>query len=157
MTAKARIEAKRADRAVTVPIAAVVMRPRAEVEKALEAQAKSGKDEGAAGTARAATGAQDPNPGSGASAATTGLAAADQREVVFKVVDGKTVMVPVKTGISDETDVVLLEGIAEGDTVVHGPYRTLKSMKPGEAVRKAEEKTSGDEGEDKDVVKVEAD
>lgn len=161
MTAKARIEAKRADKSVTVPIAAVVMRPAAEVEKALAGEKPPAKDEkkkpAPEGTAQAATeDAPKKDEAKPAAAATGGLASADQREVVFKVVDGKTVMVPVKTGISDETDVVLLDGIAEGDTVVSGPYRTLKKLKAGEAVRKAEEKAES-EGEEKDAVKVEAD
>jgi HlyD family secretion protein len=80
-----------------------------------------------------------------APAAKAGLAASDMSEVVLKVVDGKTVLVPVKTGISDETHVVILEGVAVGDTVVTGPYRSTKKLKDGEAVKESSGKTKDTE------------
>ena len=150
MTAKARIETKRADGAVTVPIQAVLMRPVAEVDKLLAERAKGGKGKGgtaekpAAGEAKAAEGATTGSPAAAvAPAAKAGLAASDMREVVLKVVDGKTVLVPVKTGISDETHVVILEGVAVGDTVVTGPYRSTKKLKDGEAVKESSGKATG--------------
>ncbi|MBL8952806.1 MAG: efflux RND transporter periplasmic adaptor subunit [Myxococcaceae bacterium] len=57
-------------------------------------------------------------------------------KVVF-VVDGenKTHVRRVRTGISSDTDVEVLEGLAEGDRVVEGPYRTLaKELKDGDRV-----------------------
>jgi HlyD family secretion protein len=62
------------------------------------------------------------------------------QEVVFKVVDGKALLAKVKSGLSDETSVAILEGIDEGDQVVTGPYRTVKKLEDGKAVR---EKKSG--------------
>mgnify|MGYP001044064361 CR=1 FL=1 len=168
MTAKARIEAQRADGAVTVPIAAVQMRPRREVERDLAARKKK---EGAAdaepppsGSASAADSGRGPGePGAPEAEAaaseerTKGLEATDRQEIVFKVVDGKAVVVPVRTGISDESDAVVLEGIEEGDTVVQGPYRAVKRLKDGEAVRAAGEDGAA-KGEDGDSgVKIEAD
>jgi len=155
MTAKARIETKRVERAITVPIQAVLMRPVADVEKVLRERAKGGKADPkekkpAAGEAKAAEGAAAaPSAAKGPASAAAKAASSgqDMREVVFKVVDGKAVLVPVKTGISDETSVVVLEGIAEGDTVVTGPYRAAKKLKDGDAVKEASAKGKGKDEE----------
>ncbi len=162
MTAKARIETKRADGAVTVPIQSVLMRPVAEVDKVLAARAKGDKGKAVAqekpaagGGAEAAESAdrasKGPSPGAAAPAvradSTAGLAGSDMREVVLKVVNGKAVLTPVRTGISDETHVVILEGVAAGDTLVTGPYRTTKKLKDGDAVRESTGKTKGTEGD----------
>jgi HlyD family secretion protein len=60
-------------------------------------------------------------------------------KVVF-VVDGEQKAHPrrVKTGNSSDTDFEVLEGLAEGETIVEGPYRTLaKDLKDGDPVREA--------------------
>ncbi len=47
-------------------------------------------------------------------------------EVVFVVDDADTArMIPVKTGITSDTDIEILEGLKEGQRVVSGPYRIL--------------------------------
>ena len=56
----------------------------------------------------------------------------DGSTVVFKVVDGKVVSVPVKTGLRQSAKVEIVEGLAAGDTVI-----TAGQMKvqPGMAVQ----------------------
>ena len=50
----------------------------------------------------------------------------------------------VKTGISSDTDIEILEGLAEGDEIIEGPYRTLaKDLKEGDLV---EEQQQGGKG-----------
>jgi HlyD family secretion protein len=36
---------------------------------------------------------------------------------------------PVKTGILGETEIEVLEGLGEGDEIVTGSYRTLRTLK----------------------------
>jgi HlyD family secretion protein len=48
---------------------------------------------------------------------------------------GKAKLHPVKSGISDETAVAVLEGLKDGDMVVTGPYRALRDLKNGDAVK----------------------
>jgi HlyD family secretion protein len=55
--------------------------------------------------------------------------------IVFRMVDGKAQIVPVKTGASNLSDTMILEGLAEGDVVVTGPYRVLERLKSGDAIR----------------------
>src|SRR3954464_2564922 len=58
-------------------------------------------------------------------------------KVVFVVdKDGVAQMREVQTGIASRTDVEILTGVAEGDTVVDGPYRTLaRELKEGQKVK----------------------
>ncbi|APF20716.1 efflux transporter, RND family, MFP subunit [Caldithrix abyssi DSM 13497] len=60
----------------------------------------------------------------------------DLREVVFVIKEGKAVIKPVKLGISDDTHYAVLSGLQEGDEVITGPFRVLtKTLKNGQAVR----------------------
>jgi HlyD family secretion protein len=62
-----------------------------------------------------------------------------EKDGVF-VVDGtKAVFKPVKTGVMGETDIEITEGIAEGQVIVTGSYRTLRNLKD-QALIKVESK-----------------
>jgi len=67
---------------------------------------------------------------------------------VFVVRAGKAEFVPVHTGITGVTDIEVTDGIREGDTIVTGSFKALRSLKPGAAVKidnsapKTEETTS---------------
>ena len=57
------------------------------------------------------------------------------QEVVFVVKDGKAVLTPVKTGISDFQNIEILSGVPAGATVVSGPFRAVaKTLKDGAVV-----------------------
>jgi HlyD family secretion protein len=56
-------------------------------------------------------------------------------QVVFVNVDGKARARLVRTGISDESRVEILDGLNEGETVVAGPYRVFDKLKEGRAVK----------------------
>jgi len=67
---------------------------------------------------------------------------AEIQEVVFLVKDGKAVMTPVKTGISDFQSIEILSGVQAGDQVVSGPFRAVaKTLKDGARVDIKDEKT----------------
>ena len=80
-------------------------------------------------------------------------------KVVYIFEDGKARQQRVETGISDETHVELRSGVKPGQQVVTGPYRTLRDLKDGDAVRisktsEEEDRKSGDkEGKDGDKEK----
>jgi HlyD family secretion protein len=65
----------------------------------------------------------------------------DQAEVVFVAMKGDTVrMVPIKTGIQDNTYIEILEGLKEGDEVVSGPYTVVsRKLKKGSKIQKVRE------------------
>ncbi|MFV1885263.1 MAG: efflux RND transporter periplasmic adaptor subunit [Balneola sp.] len=59
----------------------------------------------------------------------------DFRKVVFKVVNGEAVRIPVETGISDNTHIQITSGVEAGDEIVIGSYRTLsRNLKDGDKV-----------------------
>lgn len=66
--------------------------------------------------------------------------------VVFVAADGTAAQRPVETGIADTTHVEITAGLEAGEPVVVGPYRTLRDLEDGDAVRPAEE--DGEDGED---------
>jgi HlyD family secretion protein len=128
MTAKARIETERLDHAIAVPIQTVMLRPAKDLEPAAAKSADAPKKEDAA---------RKEDASKPASAGKSG----ETKECVFVVENGKAKLRSVKSGIGDETSVAIVEGLKDGETVVTGPYRALRDLKPGDAVRekKAEE------------------
>lgn len=139
MSARAEVQVAIHADALTVPIQAVV--ERTPVEAA-----------GASAGAAAATTAEP------AGARPSG----DQDEVpvAFVVDAGKVRQRPVKTGVSDATDVEVVEGLKEGERVVTGPYRSLKKLRDGDRIRIADPKADREkeaEREEDASVEVEVD
>jgi HlyD family secretion protein len=48
---------------------------------------------------------------------------------VFVVVSGKAMFRPVKTGIIGETEIEIGDGLKEGEEIVTGSYKTLRTLK----------------------------
>jgi HlyD family secretion protein len=70
----------------------------------------------------------------------TGKAKIEERDGVFVVVEGKKAAFrPVKTGIMGDTDVEIVDGLKEGEEIVSGSYKTLRTLKD-EARLKVEDK-----------------
>jgi len=70
--------------------------------------------------------------------------AGEDQAFVFLVKDGKAVRRDVKTGISSDSDQEILEGLAEGDSVVSGPFRVLRHLNEGDPVEEKEDEEEGD-------------
>ncbi|MEO7327615.1 MAG: efflux RND transporter periplasmic adaptor subunit, partial [Minicystis sp.] len=61
--------------------------------------------------------------------------------------DGAAQMRPVRTGIASRTDVEVIEGVAEGETIVDGPYRILaRELTDGQKVKELSKDGEGDKG-----------
>ena len=78
----------------------------------------------------------------------------EESEVVYVIADGEAAARVVETGISDELYVEIIDGLTDGQEVIIGPYRTLKNMHSGDAV-KIEEKKDDQEEEEEDSGGVE--
>ena len=79
----------------------------------------------------------------------------ETKECVFVVEEAKARLRVVKSGIGDETSVAILEGLKDGETVVTGPYRGLRDLKNGDAVKEKKAQDANDKGGAKAEVKVE--
>jgi HlyD family secretion protein len=53
----------------------------------------------------------------------------EEKEGVFVISYGKATFHPVKTGIIGETEIEILEGVKEGEDVVVGSYKTLRTLR----------------------------
>jgi HlyD family secretion protein len=58
-----------------------------------------------------------------------------EKEGVFTLKDGIALFRPVKTGITGTTDIEILEGLAENDDVVTGPYQVLRTLKDNTRIK----------------------
>jgi HlyD family secretion protein len=70
------------------------------------------------------------------------------RETVFVLEDGKVKLVPITTGIDDGRSTEITTGLKEGQTVITGPYKVLRTLKDGDEVKplKEEEKWQKERG-----------
>jgi len=55
--------------------------------------------------------------------------------VVYRYIDGKAVVTPVKIGPSNLTHTVILSGITEDDMIIVGPYKELESLSHDKKIR----------------------
>jgi HlyD family secretion protein len=71
-------------------------------------------------------------------AASTPVDPAKQKEEVqgvFVIRNKKAEFVPVETGIAGTTDIEVTRGLQEGDEVITGSYKILRTLKPGTSVK----------------------
>jgi HlyD family secretion protein len=59
----------------------------------------------------------------------------DSQEVVFVYQDGKALQKPVRSGVSDDKNIELLEGPSEGTLLIVRPYETLQTLRDSTPVR----------------------
>ena len=111
LNATADITTARRAHVLAVPVQAVVVR---EVDK----QGKVVDPDSGAGTER-----------EGNTVAQAAHEKGVEKDGVFVVDGDKAAFKPVKTGIMGETDIEILEGPGEGQSIVTGSYRTLRTLK----------------------------
>ncbi len=110
--------------ALSIPIQALAVRSRKQLEDAAK-QAAARKGEGAGVTLAASKPDQ-----------TTGDdAKKDDVQGVFVVRNGKVQFVQVQTGISGMTDIEVVSGLKEGDEIVTGSYKALRTLRPDTSVK----------------------
>lgn len=59
----------------------------------------------------------------------------DEVQGVFVIRNKKGIFVPVVTGITGTTDIEVLDGLKEGDEVITGSYKVLRTLRPGSSVK----------------------
>ncbi len=101
---------------ITIPIQALTIRQRGELEQ------KKGKDKSSV-QAAAPT-----NPEAQAKAK-------EEIQGVFVIRNGKAEFVPVDTGITGTTDIEITKGLKEGDEIVTGSYKILRTLRNGASVK----------------------
>lgn len=124
LSTTAKIKTAERDDVLAIPMQALAVRTRADLEEAQkEAEGKGG---GAGVTLAASKAPEGTDPKK------------DEIQGVFVVRDGKAEFVEVKTGITGITDIEVLSGLQEGDEIVTGSYRALRTLRPGARIKKEE-------------------
>ncbi len=77
------------------------------------------------------------------------LVARNKKNGVYKIEEGKTKFVEVKTGITEAMWVEITEGLEEGDLIVSGPIKTLMNLTDNQKATWKEEKSDSSAVEDK--------
>jgi HlyD family secretion protein len=114
LTATAKITTAARGNALSVPIQALTVRTHADLEPRRD-------DKGAV---QAATPQSQPKD-----------KAKEEIQGVFVIRNGKGEFVPVQTGIAGVADIEVLSGLKEGDEIVTGSYKVLRTMKPGTSIK----------------------
>jgi len=102
---------------VSIPIQALTIRRKADLEEAKTADKNAVQAAAPQGTA--SNNSKDKEDVQG----------------VFVIRKGKAEFVPVDTGIAGTTDIEVLNGLQPGDEIVTGSYKVLRTMKPGANVK----------------------
>jgi HlyD family secretion protein len=100
--------------AATIPIQALTVRTRRQLEEE-EESSKGGKGKVQAANPQALNSAKDKGK--------------EEVQGVFQLKDGRAVFVPVETGIMGQADVEVLKGIQPNDEIVSGPFSVLRTLK----------------------------
>ncbi len=141
LSAKADIEVARRPDAIAVPLGSVTVR-KWPPEPKLDRRGRRGR-RAAAHTAAAAA------DSTGAAPDSVQVERKDL-EGVFVVADGEARFRPVKLGVAGEDDFEVLGGLEEGETVVTGPFRVLRELENGDAVKTSERGDRRDANRDRD-------
>jgi HlyD family secretion protein len=115
LSVTAKIQTAQKQNVLTIPIQALAERTQKELD-----EAKNGVS------------------GSVTLAASNSDSAASQKtdiQGVFVLRNGKAEFVPVQTGITGVTDIEITGGLREGDLIVTGSYKALRTLKPGAPVK----------------------
>ena len=116
LSSTAKITTATRTNALSVPIQALTVRTRADLEQ---------KDIGK-GSVQAASPVTDASKPKDKKEEITG---------VFVIRNKKAEFVPVETGIAGTTDIEVTEGLRDGDEVITGSYKILRTIKPGTSVK----------------------
>jgi HlyD family secretion protein len=117
LSTTAKITTATRQNAVTIPIQALTIRQRGDLE-----QKPKGRDKSAVQAAAPAS------PEAKAKAK-------EEVQGVFVLHSGKAEFKPVETGITGTTDIEVTSGLKEGDEIITGSYKVLRSLRNGASVK----------------------
>jgi len=108
LNATAEITTNKKEKVLAIPIQAVVVRELSKEGKVVDPAALQASEGEPGGVPRAK---------------------GEEKEGVFVVSNGQVSFRPVKTGIIGETEIEITDGLKEGDEIVTGSYKTLRTLK----------------------------
>jgi len=123
LSATAKITTASRKDAVKVPIQAVTVRMRRELEESNDAKGKKGGGAKVETAAAAAMSEKDKEK------------AKEELQGLFVLKQGKAVFVPIEAGIMGSTDMEIVKGVNPGDEIVTGTFSVLRTLKNNTKVK----------------------
>jgi HlyD family secretion protein len=129
LSATAKIRTAEKKNIVAIPLQAVAIRTRKELDDA----EKQRQNPGSSGVTHASNSTTAP----AATSTSSAKKEKDKEEIqgVFVINNGKAEFRQVETGIVGTSDIEIIKGIKEGDIIVTGSYKTLRTMRPNSTVK----------------------
>ena len=124
LSSTAKITTAQKKNVMTVPIQALAERTKKDLD---EAARENGQNSVTLAAGR-------PVPGADGSTSSS-LEKNPEVQGVFVIRDKRAAFVPVTTGITGVTDIEVLNGLQEGDQIITGSYKTLRTLKPDARVK----------------------
>ncbi len=133
------------DQAVDYDVEITLDNPPEEIRPDLSATAKivTATRDGALSIPIIALTVREHTPISTESAPQDTTAAAEETEGVFVVVGGAAQFRPISVGIAGEEHFEVLDGLAQGDSIVAGPYQAIRDLREGTRVRAIRQQENG--------------
>jgi HlyD family secretion protein len=127
LSSTAKIATAQRKNALTVPIQALAERTKNDLE---EAAKESGQN-----SVTLAAGRPSQNSAADGADSASPLEKNPEIQGVFVVRNKRALFVPISTGITGVTDIEVVSGLQEGDEIVTGSYKTLRTLKPAARVK----------------------
>jgi HlyD family secretion protein len=127
LSSTAKIATAQRKNALTVPIQALAERTKKDLDEAA-------KENGQTSVTLAAGRPSSESAADGADSSSS-LEKNPEVQGVFVVRNKRAVFVPIATGITGVTDIEVVSGLQEGDEIVTGSYKTLRTLKPAARVK----------------------
>jgi HlyD family secretion protein len=133
LSTTAKIKTAEKKQVLSIPMQALAVRTRKDLEEAQKEASKKGVTAVTLAAAKPSEKGADPKK--------------EEIQGVFVVQNGKAVFRSVQTGITGVTDIEVTDGLKDGEEIVTGSYKALRTLKHGAPVKVDNKAPSG--GEDK--------
>jgi HlyD family secretion protein len=127
LSSTAKISTAQKKNVVTVPIQALAERTKKDLD---EAAKENGQN-----SVTLAAGRPAPDAANSGTTSSSALEKNPQIQGVFVVRNKRAQFVPVTTGITGVTEIEVTSGLQEGDQIITGSYKTLRTLKPDTRVK----------------------
>src|SRR6266853_2369003 len=126
LSSTAKITTAQKKSVITIPIQALAVRTKKDLEEAAKQAGRKPDDSITLAASRPATDGASAGPSSSKDTEIQGI---------FIVRRGRAEFVPVATGIMGVTDIEVMSGVNEGDQIITGSYKALRTLKPDARVK----------------------
>jgi HlyD family secretion protein len=129
LSSTAKITTAQKKSVITIPIQALAVRTKKDLEEAAKLAGRKPDDSITLAASRPAA------DGAFAGSSTSGSSRDSEIQGIFCVRRGRAEFMPVATGIMGVTDIEVLSGVSEGDQIITGSYKALRTLKPDARVK----------------------